>query len=454
MSTRVVADVKFIILGFPGKGNFLFFICNLVLVLLLLGGWPLLLLYLYHRQGSLEGVAQRLGLGRGFRSRPSSRALWWHGASVGEIRMLAPLVRAWRKRHPEGRLLVTTMTLTGRQTARELLPEAEISLLPFDLPLFWALFFYNFRPAGLVVAETEIWPNLWRAVKRRGLPLVLVNARLSQKSFRRYRYFGFIFTGIFRLPDLVLVQDENSGRRFARLGTPAERVVLSGNLKFDLPRPVPDGGGNVIRLPFPAATTLVVAGSTHPGEEEMLLGAWNNIARSAPSLTRDAVLVIAPRHPRRFAEVAARLGAEGVDFISYAAWLETDGDAIPDRHFRVLLLDTLGDLVHFYPLSRCAVIGGTLVPGIGGHNPLEAAVHGRPVIHGPYTFSFADGYRYLDEQGGGLPVQNTGELEMMMRRCLEDDDFVAAEGRRALATLERHRGALARTLEGLEKALS
>ena len=430
----------------------MFLIYNLILVFLLLAGWPLLLFYMYRRQGSLAGLGQRLGLGRLSRPRPVSRALWWHGASVGEIRMLAPLVQAWKKRHPECRLLVTTMTLTGRQTAKELLPEAEISLLPFDLPLFWDLFFYSFRPAGLVVAETEIWPNLWRAVKRRGLPLVLVNARLSPKSFRRYRFFGFVFTEIFRLPDLVVVQDELSGRHFTALGTRPERVVSSGNLKFDLTPPPVDEAA--FRHPLPASAVMVVAGSTHPGEEEMLLEAWKNMTRSVPALTADAVLVIAPRHPRRFAEVAAWLESEKVDFISYSAWLKTGGEKISGRLSQVLLLDTLGDLVHFYRLSRCAVIGGTLVPGIGGHNHLEAAVHGRPVIHGPHTSSFSDGYRYLDEQGGGLLVKNAEELEIMIRRCLEDDDFVAKEGRRAQATLERHRGALHTTLECLEKVFS
>ena len=377
------------------------------------------------------------------------RPVWFHGASVGEVQMLVPLVRAWQVDHPGSALLITTMTLTGRQTARQAFPEARVVLLPLDLPFLWPLFFRYFQPAVLIIAETELWPNLFNFVKRQRLPLALVNARLSRKSFVDYQIFDFFTQSMFSVPDLVIVQDRVSGARFAGLGTPADKIVFSGNLKFDLlPPAAPDFEIDCQTL-FGRDAQVVVAGSTHPGEEEMILSAWNiNICRSSGS-TEPGCLVLAPRHPHRFVAVAELLCGRGIDFLCFSEIKNSLPAAGFSRVPAVLLLDTLGDLIHFYRLASFTIIGGTLIPGVGGHNPLEAALFARAVIHGVNVANFKEGFKFLDEQGGGLPVADEKELAIMLGRCLKDQEFVRDVGCQAQATIERNRGAVQRTLNAL-----
>ncbi|RLB72988.1 MAG: hypothetical protein DRH03_03885, partial [Deltaproteobacteria bacterium] len=379
------------------------------------------------------------------------RTVWFHGASVGEVQMLLPLIRAWQKRHPKTGLLLTTMTLTGRQTAIRLFPEARVVLLPFDLPGMWALFFRHFRPSFLIVAETELWPNLLRYFTCQGVPIALVNARLSLRSFDNYRFFRFFTMPMFAIPDVVVVQDPVSGQRFAELGTSPERIVLSGNMKFDMLFPGEGVSQTLYHDLFAPETAVVVAGSTHAGEEAMLLAVWEKCYQKYPDIFASACLVMAPRHPQRFAEVAELLALKGVEFQRFSYLKEKDGGPILPEVPTVLLLDTLGDLIHFYNLSRFAIIGGTLVPGVGGHNPLEAAVFAKAVVHGVYVANFRDGFGYLDDQGGGLVVTDQEALENLLVRCLQEPGFISTEGVKAAATLRRQRGAVSRTIASLEQ---
>ncbi|MBN2808964.1 MAG: hypothetical protein JXR80_05680 [Deltaproteobacteria bacterium] len=433
----------------------MYFIYNSLLWVVLLLFWPGLLWYMRRRQGSLEGLGERLGYGwpqASGKVGPRQRTTWFHGASLGEMQMLAPLLRAWRDAYPESELLLTTMTLTGRQVARRLFPEARVLLLPLDLPHLWWLFFRRFQPLCLIVAETELWPNLLRCARRRGLPVALVNARLSVRSFANYRFFGFFTRSMFATPVLVAVQDAVSGERFAALGTAAERIVLSGNMKFDLLPPVADQ--LLYRQLFAPELQVVVAGSTHAGEEEMLLAAWEKGADAAPEIFKSACLVLAPRHPQRFAEVAQLLTGKKVDFLSFSSFKKTPAPLTLPAAPAVLLLDTLGDLIHFYNLASFAVIGGTLVPGVGGHNPLEAAVFGKAVVHGTYTANFKAGFTYLDEEGGGVSVADPEALAAVVIRALREPGWLGDAGRKAAAAVTRQRGALQRTMLSLQQALA
>lgn len=410
---------------------------------------------MHRRQGSLEGLGERLGWGwsrRQSKGTNESWASWFHGASVGEVQMLVPLIQAWCKRYPETGLLLTTMTLTGRQTAKRLFPEAQVVLLPLDLPGLWHHFFRHFRPRCLIIAETELWPNLLHYAERRNLPLALVNARLSLKSFTNYRFCSFFTRPMFITPAVVVVQDRVSGQRFAELGTPPKQIVLSGNMKFDLLPPGNSGVQTFFQSLFVSDTPVVVAGSTHPGEEEMIINAWEKCTLQAPEIFKNACLVLAPRHPQRFAEVADFMTLRKIDFLRFSLYNEKSGTVALPEMPPVLLLDTMGDLIHFYRLSRFAIIGGTLVPGIGGHNPLEAAVFAKAVVHGPHTANFRDGFNYLDDQGGGLPVDGEAELENIFQRFLQEPGFARDEGLKADATVRRHRGAVSLTMTSLADA--
>ena len=408
---------------------------------------------MYRRQGNLKGLGERCGWGW---PRQCGRGMpvWFHGASVGEIQMLVPLVQAWQKRYPGTRLLITTMTLTGREKACQVFPGAQIVLMPFDLICLWALFFRHFKPVVLIVAETELWPNLFDMSRRQGLPVVLVNARLSRKSFVNYQIFHFFCQSMFTTPKLVVVQDKLSGERFAGLGTPPERIILSGNLKFDLLPPAPDISEADYRGIFPGKIRVLVAGSTHPGEEEMILSAWTESVAEISGLEAFSCLVLAPRHPHRFAAAVELLKAKGVNYLSFSTLRKGSSAPRLDEIPTVLLLDTLGDLTHFYRLADFTIIGGTLVPGIGGHNPLEAAVAGRAVIHGIYVSSFRDGFDFLDSQGGGLRVAGFKELKAVITHCLRDPEFALREGRKAENTVAGNRGAVARTMQIIHSELN
>ena len=433
----------------------MYVIYNIVLCTLLLLLWPGLLWYMHRRQGSLEGLRERLGRGwpqQQSKSGGESRTVWFHGASVGEVQMLVPLIRAWQKRHPETELLLTTMTLTGRQTAKRLFPEARVVLLPLDLPGLWTLFFRHFQPTCLIIAETELWPNLFHYAGRQGLPLALVNARLSLQSFTHYQFCRFFTRSMFASPVVVVVQDRVSGQRFAELGTSPERIVLSGNMKFDLLPHENSEEQTLYQNLFADEIPVVVAGSTHPGEEEMILNVWEKCALQSPEIFKSACLVLAPRHPQRFAEVADFLTLGEVDFLRFSSLKERSPSVTLPKIPSVLLLDTLGDLIYFYRLARFAIIGGTLVPGIGGHNPLEAAVFAKAVVHGPYTANFKDGFGYLDDQGGGLLASSQGELGDFFNRCLREPRYAQDEGLKAAATVHRHRGAVSLTLAFLEQS--
>ncbi len=433
----------------------LFWLYNLLLVPLLVFFSPGLLLYLYRRQGNLVGLGERLAGGRRGRlpqtpmpAAMESSLTWFHGASVGEIRMLAPLVAAWRRRRPADRLLVTAMTTTGRATAAALFPVAEIRLLPFDLPWIWRDFLRCYRPERLIVAETELWPNLLAAMRAHRIPVALVNARLSEKSFRGYRRISFFSRLLFAVPGLVAAQDEVSAHRFVALGSSPQRVVVCGNLKFDLQ---PDAVvGRRYQGIFPPGCRILVAGSTHPGEEELILAAWRRARRRTAIAAENICLVLAPRHPQRFAAVAAWLAKQENGLLRFSRLKESSEKIRLRRVPPLLLLDTLGDLGALYPQADAALLGGTLVPGIGGHNPLEAAVWGRAVIHGPHTANFAAGYRLLDTEGGGLPVTDEKSLEALFERFLKEPAWIAAEGRRAARTMARRRGATAVAMRALE----
>ena len=430
----------------------MFIIYNIVLTFLLLLLWPPLLWYIYRRQGSLEGIGERLGWGwpqSKSQGLGESQPVWFHGASVGEIQMLVPLVRAWQEKHPQTPLLVSAMTLTGSQTAKQVFPGAQVVLLPLDLPCLWYLFFRHFKPAIVIIAETEIWPNLFNFIKRRRLPLALVNARLSRKSFVNYQICNFFTKAIFATPALVVVQDQVSGERFAGLGTPSERIIHSGNMKFDLLPSRQQSVEDDHRELFKGCSQVVVAGSVHPGEDEMILDAWAEAVREVSEAAKPFCLVIAPRHPHRFSAVNELLSLKGVDYLRFSVVKEGLSEP-PSRLPEVLLLDTLGDLIHFYSLSDFAIIGGTLVPGIGGHNPLEAAILARAVIHGPHVVNFKDGFNFLDKQGGGLPVADYKGLVSVLTHCLRDSGFARLEGRKAKATVERNRGAVKRTMKALQ----
>ena len=382
--------------------------------------------------GDWRALGERFGFG----AAPPPGALWLHAVSVGEVQLAAALVRELRRSDPGRALLVTTSTMTGRQRALEALGAGvAVRYLPFDLPGAVARFLDRCRPAQGLVLETELWPNLYLACHRRGIPLLIANARLSQRSLRGYR----LARGLMRATlegVSVAAQSAEDAARFRALGADPARVVEAGNLKFDvvLP-PTVERDGAALRAAIGAARPVWVAGSTHAGEEEQLLEAHRRLRQSHAA----ALLVLAPRHPPRFAEVAALLERRGIAFQR-----RTDRRA-PAAAAEVLLLDTLGELVAFYAAGDVAFVGGSLVP-VGGHNLLEPAALGRALVSGPATFNAPAVARLLVASGALAIVADATGLAVRLEELIADPAARARAGEAGRAVVAANRGAIARVL--------
>ena len=354
----------------------------------------------------------------GFGARSPPHGVWLHAVSVGEVQACAPLVSALSRHYPALPLTVTTFTPTGAARARALFGNtAHVRYVPYDLPGAVRRFFARVQPRLAVVFETELWPNLYRECGRRRVPLVLASARISARSAGRYRRLGALFRDTVSQTAVVAAQGPKDAERFRELGADPASTYVTGNIKFDfeLPGDIAERG-TWLRAQYAHGRPLWVAGSTHGGEEQAVLEAQQRVQAEHPG----ALLVLAPRHPPRFEEVAQTLRAAGVSFVRRSqtapgvAAAEAEGTAPA-----VLLLDTLGELLDFYAAADVAFVGGSLVP-IGGHNLLEPAALGVPILTGPNNFNSEEIARLLIARGAAEVVHNATELGTRVSALLAD----------------------------------
>ena len=341
---------------------------------------------------------------------------------------------------------MTTFTPTGAARARALFGDAaQVRYVPFDVPGAVRRFFARLQPRLAVIFETELWPNLYRECGRQRVPLVLASARLSARSVSRYRRLGALFRDTLAQPALIAAQGEGDAARFRALGADTASTHVTGNLKFDFELPADIAArGARLRQQYAAARPLWVAGSTHAGEEQAVLAAQLRL-RAAHT---GALLVLAPRHPPRFAQVAQELGAAGVSFVRRSQGEEQGAGAATE----VLLLDTLGELLDFYAAADVAFVGGSLVP-VGGHNLLEPAALGVPILTGPYTGNAAEIARLLVARGAAEVVHDPEELAARVSALLTDAQARARMGAHGRASIEANRGALGKLLALIEPLL-
>jgi 3-deoxy-D-manno-octulosonic-acid transferase len=377
----------------------------------------------------LRHVGERFGFYRGTATRP---LIWLHAVSVGETRAAQPLVQRLRERYPDHELLLTHMTPTGRATSAELFGDRVLrAYLPYDFPFAVARFLRHFRPRIGIVLETEVWPNLVAGCTRAGVPLLLVNARLSQKSARGYRRLGLLARDAFAGLAAVAAQTEADAERLRDVGARAPAVL--GNLKFDLePPPAQLEAGRALRALIGPRPVLLCA-STRDGEEALILDALPG--RDAG----DTLLVLVPRHPQRFDEVARLVAARGLRLQRRSA-----GGAVA-AEARVLLGDTMGEMSAYYAACDVAFVGGSLLP-LGGQNLIEACAVGRPVLVGPHTFNFAQAAEQAVAAGAALRVADSAAMIDAALRLLADAPARERMGRAGLDFAARHRGATERTL--------
>ena len=421
------------------------------IVLLLLS--PVILAVLLAKQRCRRGLFQRLGLKNGLHDlsrRPDRPVIWIHAVSLGEVVAVTPLVKELSRRHPDCRLVVSTVTETGREAVEQRLAGvADHCYAPLDFPWVVSRFIERLQPRLYIFAETELWPNLLWQLRRREVPTVLVNGRLSTRSFARQQWApvrSFYRTMLQGL-SLCLMQSNRDVDRIVALGAEASRVRRTGNIKFDQPIPVVlEDGSTRGRLGLQETEQLFVAGSTHPAEEEILVDCYHVLAARHPS----AVLLLAPRHIERAESVEAMVRAKGLvvqrcSAIGQASALRPIGP-------RVLLLDSRGELAAIYREAVVAFVGGTLVP-VGGHNLLEPAQWAKPVLFGPYTDHCAEIAELLIQAGGGRRVSTAEDLTQQVIGLFSDREERERMGRSARQMLEENQGALQRALEAIDQLL-
>jgi 3-deoxy-D-manno-octulosonic-acid transferase len=373
--------------------------------------------------------------------------IWIHAVSLGEVVAAAPLVKALRERHPEYRYIVTTVTETGREAVEQRLGGiAEHRYAPLDFSWAVAGTIRRLRPVLYVFVETELWPNLLWALRAQDVPSVLVNGRLSSRSFRRQDVpvIRSFYRSMVQTLALCLMQSKRDGDRLIALGADPKRVHVTGNIKFD--QPLPDiRSEESLRRSFgiDEHEQLILAGSTHPGEEELLVSAYRHIVMAYPA----TVLMLAPRHIERAERVEATLRETGVVVQRRSRIREKQSGP------RVVILDTRGELSRAYREAAVAFVGGTLVP-VGGHNLLEPAVWGTPVLFGPYTDHCDEVATLLDESGGGRRVTGIEDLVASLEEWLGQPDTRYRVGQAAKQAVLDNQGALKRSVDLIETCLT
>ena len=372
-------------------------------------------------------------------------SIWIHAVSVGEVLTARALLSELRQRYPGLRIFLSTTTLSGQQVARTRLPDVDaVFFLPFDLPPFVNRTLRLVKPRLFIMMETEIWPNLLRACRRQGVRTMLVNGRISSRSYPRYRLARGFFRGVLADVDRFCMQSDESARRIIDIGADPARVTVTGSLKFEsLESPAlaaGRGAGRVLRFfRIPASRPVFMAASTLKGEEALVLSAFGALRRVQPS----AMLIIAPRKPERFGEAHDLARAEG-----YRVLRRTELAVDSEPRADVVVLDSIGELAHLFQVATVVFVGGSLVDQ-GGHNILEPAVHGKPIVFGPYMQNFAEIAATFLKSQAAIQVMTASELTEVVVRLAGDPVERARLGAAARALVEANRGAKPRTLDAI-----
>jgi 3-deoxy-D-manno-octulosonic-acid transferase len=422
-------------------------------LLLLVGGvgllphilWRCLRGATYHRD-----LAERFGYGIvSTTEQDTSGCLWFHAASVGEVQGVRPIIAKLHTCVPDLPIVLSVFTPAGKHLAQRIVPEAVgIFVLPLDLPWLMRRMMQCLRPCALLVQETELWPNLFRAAARQHIPVVLVNGRLSPRAFRRYQWIRPLMRRVLADVTLCLVQSEEGARRFQHLGMDARRLQVTGNTNIDRALLAAAQPSRTHPLaPLVRGRRLLVAGSTHEGEESVLLSVYRRLYVHYP----DLLLVLAPRHLERVETVVRHVQAHDCRAVRRSQC--EDVQAVDLAGATVVVLDTMGELATLYSLCTVAFIGGSLVP-IGGHNALEPAVFAKPLLFGPYMHHFPELAALLQQSGGAVQVHGEEELYDCLVYLFTHPEAGKTMGRCALAALATNRGALERTSTVIKALLS
>jgi len=422
---------------------------SILLILVLVAWSPSILVKALRGSSRLEGWSERMGrYHQALFMRPQAvRPVWIHAVSVGEVGAASILAKRWTTRRPTLPLVISTVTATGREVAERSLPQAAaVIYFPIDLPVAVHRALGTVQPRLVLLTETEIWPNFLRVCADSKIPVAVINGRLSERSFSRYRLARPFIRRVLQCIDLFCMQTDADATRMLALGANPERVHVVGNLKFDA---VLHADTSALaeqwrrELQIDAQRQVVVAGSTHAGEEEVILRAYQRLREEFP----DLLLILAPRHPERIAQVETAVADLGFTAVRRSALPQGRNGAK-----EVILIDTVGELSTLYAAGSIAFVGGSLVPR-GGQNLLEPALHGRPVLFGPHMENFVDASAYFVRQEAAIQVSDVSDIVRQCARLLRDPVIRDTMGQAAMAALAAHRGACERTVALLERLI-
>ncbi|NIN92433.1 3-deoxy-D-manno-octulosonic acid transferase [bacterium] len=379
-----------------------------------------------------KGLKQRLGfLNESINRVRGENLIWAHAASVGEVVAMGNLIRAVKKECPDYNFVISTLTSSGRAMARKLIPHARAFIyFPLDFSYVVERVLDTIKPKLFIITETELWPNFIRAAKKRAIPIVVTNGRISAKSFRKYKIVKFLMKRVLENIDQFIMQSGADAARIIALGANPSTVTVTGNLKFDMGM---DALPRLANSNLQSDKLIFVAGSTHRGEEETIIDVYGEIRKSYPGV----VLILAPRHMQRVGEVEKLLISRNLEFTRRSE-LSTPfrGNSLN----QIVILDTIGELTHFYGLARIIFVGGSLVP-VGGHNILEPASLGKGVLFGPYMDNFKEIAQAFISRGAGRVVSNKEDLLNSILQLLSNPEELKRMGRTAVEIVKVHKGA-------------
>ncbi len=386
-------------------------------------------------------LRERLGI-----SHYTKTDIWVHAVSVGEVIACVPFLKRLKKEFPGKRIVLSTTTYTGQKVARERFPEADrVMYIPCDTGLCVSRVVNSLKPEIFITIETELWPALFRTLKKSGSKIIILNGRISNKSFKGYKRLGFLMKNLLSYVDFFYMQGKTDAERIMAIGADKYKVDVMGNFKFDISFNV----SNSLRWLENIKGRILLAASTHKGEEEIILDAYETTKQNYPDLK----LILAPRHPERFNEVDDILRKRNLNFIrrtmisqqSAVSNQQSDAGAQHAAPFDIILLDTIGELSMVFSKATIAFIGGSLVP-LGGHNILEPAYWAKPIIFGPYMDNFAIAGEFL-LRSAALQVKDAGDIAISVKELLDNHKKAAKMGQNAKTIIEENAGAVKKAIE-------
>jgi 3-deoxy-D-manno-octulosonic-acid transferase len=428
----------------------MYFIYNILLSITSILLSPLILFALLREEKYRMGLSQKLGFlpPHLLLKLSGSRPVWIHAVSVGEVTATIPLIQEIKKRYPSQKIILSTVTVTGNYTATIRVREVDaVIYFPLDYPFIVKKVIRQIKPKLFIILETELWPNILRELKRNNIPSVVVSGRISNRSYHKYRWGRFFFTKVLDNIHLFCMQTEVDSRRIINIGADKDRVTTVGNLKFDqcVPTITTEEKENLYNmLSLKEGQTIFIAGSTHKGEENIVLEVFKNLKKTY----EDLILILAPRHPERFDEVA--------DLLSHQKLRSIKKTKIKmgqkSNHHDIILLDTIGELSKLYSIGTIIFVGGSLV-STGGHNVLEPVAYKKAVIFGPHMDNFSEISRCLRESGGGFQVNNQEEFLSQTEMLLQNDVDRDKLGEKAFEVIAHNQGAINKSMEVIERFL-